>query len=129
MKSPAAVDQVKAIVEGFRAVVSLTHASDAQAMKLLNGLKVSSEGTKLNVRWMPSADDVWAAIEKAAKTWAEHKAKGGTAAQYALALNANVRSTATPTKPSPAPRPTKTNFSSRGRVDATEPGLLPPTCD
>ena len=71
MKSTVAVDQVKAIAEGFRALVSLRTAR-TQAMKLINGLKVSGEGTKLNIRWSASADDVWSAIEKAAKKWAEH---------------------------------------------------------
>jgi hypothetical protein len=75
MKSTGVVEQVKAIVEGFRAMVSLQHGSDAQAMKLVNTLKVSSDGTKLNIRWSASTDDVWAAIEKAAKKWAEQKGK------------------------------------------------------
>jgi hypothetical protein len=76
MKSTEAVDQVKAITEGFKALVTLQHGSDAQAMKLIGGLKVAGEGTKLSIRWSASADDVWTAIEKAAKKWAEHKGWG-----------------------------------------------------
>ena len=76
MKSTAAADQVKAIAEGFRAMVSLMHGSDAQVMKLLSGLKLSGDGKKFNVRWSASADDVWPVIEKAAQKWAEHKGKG-----------------------------------------------------
>lgn len=75
MKSTEAVEQVKAIVEGFRALVSLQHGSDAQTMKLVNGLKVGSEGKKLNVRWSAAAGDVWAVAEKAVKKWAEQKGK------------------------------------------------------
>ena len=45
-------------------------------MKLVSGLKVSGEGTKFNIRWNASADDVWTAVEKAAKKWAEHKGQG-----------------------------------------------------
>jgi hypothetical protein len=73
MKSTAAVEQVKAIAEGFRAMVSLQHGSDAQTMKLVNGLKVNSEDKKLSIRWSASAADVWAVIEKAAKKWAEQR--------------------------------------------------------
>jgi len=76
MKSTEAVDQVKAITEGFKALVTLQHGSDAQAMKLIGGLKVAGEGTKLSIRWSASANDVWTAIEKAAKKWAEHKGMG-----------------------------------------------------
>ena len=75
MKSTEAAGQVKAVVEGFKALVSLQHGSDAQAMKLIKGLNVSADGTKVVVRWNASADDVWAAVEMAAKKWAEHKSK------------------------------------------------------
>jgi hypothetical protein len=72
MKSTTAVDQLKAISEGFRALVSLAHGSDPLAMKLISGLKVSGEGTTFNVRWTASADDVWSTIEKAANQWVKH---------------------------------------------------------
>jgi hypothetical protein len=72
MKSTETVQQIKAIVEGFRALVSLKHGSDPLAMKLIRNLKVTGEGVTLNVRWSASADDVWTAVEKAAKKWPEH---------------------------------------------------------
>jgi hypothetical protein len=75
MKSTEAVDQVKAVTEGFRALVALQHGSDVQAMKLIGGLKVASEGTRLDIRWSASAEDVWSAIEKAAYKWAVHRGK------------------------------------------------------
>ena len=76
MKSTEAVDQLKAINEGFRALVSLRHGSDAQVMKLIGGLKTTSEGTTINIRWSASADDVWAVAEKTAKKLAEYKGMG-----------------------------------------------------
>jgi hypothetical protein len=75
MKSTESAEQVKAVVEGFRALVSLQHGSDPLAMKLIGGLKVTSEGAKVSIRWNASANDVWAAVEKAAKKWAELKAR------------------------------------------------------
>jgi hypothetical protein len=75
MKSTEAAEQVKAVVAGAKALVSLQHGSDALAMKLIKGLNVNAGGTKVIVRWNASADDVWAAAEVAAKKWAEHKSK------------------------------------------------------
>ena len=77
MKSTEAVVQIKAITEGFRALVSLSKGMDAEALKLIGGLKVTSEGKTLNISWKAKANDVWAAIEKVAKKMGEHKWKGG----------------------------------------------------
>jgi len=77
MKSTEAVGQVKAITEGFRAVVSLNKGMDPEVLKLIDGLKVAGEGKTLTLSWSAKADDVWAAIEKAAKKMGEHKWKGG----------------------------------------------------
>jgi hypothetical protein len=76
MKSAEAIDQVKAITEGFQAMMALQHGSDAQAMKLIDGLKVASKDATLRIRWSASAEDVWTVVEKAAKKWAEQKGKG-----------------------------------------------------
>ena len=75
MKSPEAGDQVKAITEGFGALMALKHGSDVQAMRLIDGLEVTTKGVKLNIRWNASAEDVWTVVEKAAKKWAKHKGK------------------------------------------------------
>jgi hypothetical protein len=72
MKTTAAAEQVKAVVDGFRAMVLLAHGSDPLCMKLISGLQVRDNGATVNVRWTASADDVWQAVEKAAKKWAEH---------------------------------------------------------
>jgi hypothetical protein len=76
MKSTEAVAQVKAITEGFRAVVSLNKGMDPEVLKLIDGLKVAGEGKTLTLSWSAKADGVWAAIEKAAKKMGEHKWKG-----------------------------------------------------
>jgi hypothetical protein len=75
MKSAESAEQVKAVVQGFKAMVSLGGKSDGLAMKLISGLNVDSEGTKVNVRWNASADDVWTCVEKIAKKCAEHAKK------------------------------------------------------
>jgi hypothetical protein len=76
MKTTEAVGQVKAITEGFRAVVSLNKGMDPEVLKLIDGLKVAGEGKTLTLSWSAKADDVWAAIEKAAKKMGERKWKG-----------------------------------------------------
>jgi hypothetical protein len=76
MKSTEPVQQIKSIAEGFKALVALKHGTDADAMKLVSGLKVTGEGTNLDISWSASAADVWTAIEKAGQKWAEHKDKG-----------------------------------------------------
>ncbi len=67
MKSPEAADQVKAVVEGFKAMVGLTHGSDAAAMKLVGAIKVTTQDKTVRVAWSAPAEEVWTAIEKAAK--------------------------------------------------------------
>jgi ribosome-associated translation inhibitor RaiA len=77
MKSTEAVGQVKAITEGFRAIVSLSKANDPNVLKLIDGLKVMGEGKTLTLRWTAKADDVWAAVEKAVEKMARYPRKGG----------------------------------------------------
>jgi hypothetical protein len=77
MKSTEAVDQVKTITAGFRAVVSLNKNMAPEVLKLIDGLKVAGEGKTLSITWNAKADDVWTAIEKAAKKMGEHKWQGG----------------------------------------------------
>ena len=77
MKSTEAVAQVKAITEGFRAILSLNKGMDADVLKLVDGLKVAGEGKTLSISWSAKADDVWAAIEKAAKKMGDRNWKGG----------------------------------------------------
>jgi hypothetical protein len=78
MKSPEAATQVKAITSGLKAIGSLTFANDADVMKLVDGLKATTNDNIVRVRWDASADDVWTVVEKFAKKAAEHMKKGGT---------------------------------------------------
>jgi hypothetical protein len=75
MKSAESAEQVKAVVQGFKALVLLHGSSDALAAKLIGGLQAANEGTVVNVRWSASAEDVWAGVEKAAQEWAKHAKK------------------------------------------------------
>jgi hypothetical protein len=67
MKSSEAADQVKAVVEGFRAMVGLARGSDAETMKLVNALKVTTQDKAVRIAWSAPAEEVWTAIEKASK--------------------------------------------------------------
>ena len=75
MKSTEAVDQVKAVIEGFRAMVGLARGSDAETMKLVNALKVTTKDNTVRLAWSAPADEVWTAIEKAGKEIREKMAK------------------------------------------------------
>ncbi|MGO9111412.1 MAG: hypothetical protein ACLP9L_19470 [Thermoguttaceae bacterium] len=76
MKSSEAATQVKAIVDGFKAIGTLRFAGDADVMKLIDGLITTVNGKSLRTRWDVSADDVWTVAEKIGKKAAEHFKKG-----------------------------------------------------
>ncbi len=71
MKTTEVTQQVKAIVDGGKALAAMHVANDAAAKKLVDALQVTAEGTTLNVRWTGSANDVWNLLEKHAKRMAE----------------------------------------------------------
>ena len=75
MKSAETAGQVKAIADGFQALVALKFGSDADVMKLASGLKVTAKDKTLHVQWSAPTDAVWTVVEKAAKHWAEHHGK------------------------------------------------------
>ena len=78
MNTTESADQVKAIIEGFKALAAMKAASDAEDAKLVDALKITREDKTLVIQWSASADAVWAEIEKLGKKIAECKAKGGT---------------------------------------------------
>src|SRR5262249_17371630 len=72
MKDSESADQIKTIGEGFKALASLHFSGDADMMKLVNGLKMTSTDGTINVRWEAPVQDVWTAAEKMAKKAEEH---------------------------------------------------------
>ena len=64
--------QVKAIVDGFKALGTLRFSGDADVMKLVNGLKTTVSGSTVQTSWEVSTDDVWTVIEKVGKKIEEH---------------------------------------------------------
>ena len=72
MKTAEAAEQVKAVVEGFKAMVGLSHGSDALAMKLVGAIKVTTKESAVRVAWNAPADEVWTAIENATKQLRAH---------------------------------------------------------
>ena len=76
-KSDEVADQIKAIIEGVRAMASLQHGSDADAMKIVKALKVAVADKAVAVELRVSADEVWTHLRKvrdrmADKDWKKH---------------------------------------------------------
>jgi hypothetical protein len=86
MKTSEAAEQVKSIVEGFKAMAAISHGSDALAMKLIDAAKVTTKDSTVRIAWKAPAEDVWTAIEKAGKEmrekWAKKHGKGAPGAVH-----------------------------------------------
>jgi hypothetical protein len=76
MKTGDAAENVKAAIDGFKALAALGTALEPDTAKLVSGLKVTREDKAVVVKWSASADAVWAQIVKSVKKMEEHKAKG-----------------------------------------------------
>ena len=77
MNTTESAEQVKAILDGFKALAALKAGSDAEDAKLVDALKITREDKTVVIQWSASADAVWAEVEKLGKQIAECKAKGG----------------------------------------------------
>jgi hypothetical protein len=64
LKQPELAQQVKAVVEGVRAIAMIVHGDDDEAVKLLGPLKVAAEGNVLSLEWRAPAETVWAHAQK-----------------------------------------------------------------
>lgn len=63
-KSPDVAEQVKAIVEGLRAMAELQRRSDQATSKLLHRIKLGLADRAVNAEFRAPAGEVWAQIEK-----------------------------------------------------------------
>ena len=72
MKTPEAAEQVKAVNDGFKALLSLYFADDADVMKLVDASTCTVRGSTVTVRWEAPVDEVWNVIEKLAKKVEAH---------------------------------------------------------
>jgi hypothetical protein len=77
MKSAEAAGLTEDVVEGFEAVVQLRWADDAQALKLLSGLRTETAGDTCTISWDAAADDVWTVVDKAATEWERKQRRSG----------------------------------------------------
>lgn len=78
MKSAEAAGLAEDVVEGFEAVVKLRWGGDADAMKLLSGLRTETSGDTCMISWDAAADDVWKAMDRAVDEWERrHRRSGG----------------------------------------------------
>lgn len=65
--SAEAANNVKAIIDGFRALISLNHGADTSTGKVLSGLKVSTEKKTVNIEWSADVEVAVAAAKEARK--------------------------------------------------------------
>ncbi len=75
LKQPELVQQMKAVVEGIRAVALIARGDDAEAVKLISPLKATAEGNVLSIEWRAPAEAVWAHAQKMCAKMKEHHAK------------------------------------------------------
>jgi len=66
-KTPEVAGQIKAIVEGGKALAQLRHLGDAAATKIIDQLKVSVSDKTVTVGFKAPAADVWDHIQKVIK--------------------------------------------------------------
>jgi hypothetical protein len=71
VKTDDAAEQMRAIIEGGRAMATIRHGSDPETMKLLDALKVTKTDQALTIQWRAPAGQVWAVVEKAWRRMAE----------------------------------------------------------
>lgn len=69
--------QVKELVEGVRALGQIHVGENEIGKKLVNDLRVKTEGTTVTVLWKGSANDVWTMIETHKKIFKEKMEKYG----------------------------------------------------
>jgi hypothetical protein len=73
MANTEVVGQVKAIVEGAKALAALHCQDDPQAKKLVEALEVKVEGKTISLGWTASANDVWEVMQKHGKLLGEKR--------------------------------------------------------
>lgn len=76
-KKAELAQQMKAVIDGFRAMATIAHGSDAEAMKIINALKVEVEGKELEIEWRAPAGMVWKHLKKMEEMKKAHKQHGG----------------------------------------------------
>jgi hypothetical protein len=69
MASPAAADDVVDVVKGFTALASLRWGGEADAMRLVDGVKTVVAGDTCTISWDAGAEEVWKVVERAAESW------------------------------------------------------------
>jgi hypothetical protein len=74
VKQAEIAQQMKAVVEGAIALAALTKSDDAEAIKMINAVKVTVAEKTVSVEWQAPVDAVWAQAQKAiAKAKEAHK--------------------------------------------------------
>ena len=78
MASPTAADAAEDVVAGFTALGRLRWGGEADAMKLVEGVKTVVEGDTCTISWDADAEGVWKVVERAADAWEKrHRGRRG----------------------------------------------------
>jgi hypothetical protein len=75
MTNEEVTGQVREIVEGLRALGQIHVGDNETGQKLVNALKIKTDGTTLTVLWSAPAEDVWAIIDAHRKIFEEKMKK------------------------------------------------------
>ncbi len=83
VKQAEIAQQIKTVLEGGLALAVLAHSGDADAIKMVNAVKVAATDKAVSVEGRASVDAVWAQVQKAMAKKAAHKdgRRHGTPAQ------------------------------------------------
>lgn len=78
MASSAAADDVVDVVKGFTALASLRWGGEADAMKLVDGVKTVVTGDTCTISWDADAEEAWKVVGRAADAWEKrHRGRRG----------------------------------------------------
>lgn len=77
MTNETVVGQVREIVEGLKALGQIHVGDNKTGQKLVDALKVKTDGTKLTIAWSAPANDVWTIVDAHKKIFEERMKRHG----------------------------------------------------
>jgi hypothetical protein len=74
MNDAETAGRAKTMLDGFRAMAVGAIRDNPEAKKMIDAMKVTSDGKKLKMEWSASADEVWEMADEFAERAAERRA-------------------------------------------------------